>query len=180
MPTKPDLEVWDSCCLTGILNNEKDKVPALLSRTRSFEQGEAILGIPIVVIGEVVALSDGTPAKDKVERFLQNPYVETLESTREVGILCGELQYRFDSRRLPELKAEAIKAGVPNNQVIRLRHADSEVLATALHYKAKKLTTYDPFLIFIGAKYITGETGLVIGPPDTEFLPFPDTEPIHT
>lgn len=78
MPTKPDLEVWDSCCLTGILNNEKDKVPALLSRTHSFEQGEAILGIPIVVIGEVVALSDGTPAKDKVERFLQNPYVETL------------------------------------------------------------------------------------------------------
>jgi hypothetical protein len=64
---------------------------------------------------------------------------------------------------------------VPNNQVIRLKRADSDVLASALHYKAKRLTTYDPFLIHIGREYITPEYGLIIGPPDAEFLPFPDT-----
>jgi hypothetical protein len=174
MPTKPELDVWDSCCLTGILNAEKDKLPALLSQTRRFEQGEAILGIPIVTISEVGTLSDGTPAQPMIEKFLQNPYVETLLATPEVGFLSGKLQHRFDSRRLPELREDAIKAGVPKNQVVRLKLADAEVLATALHYKAKRLTTYDPFLIFIGEKYITPETGLIIGPPDSEFLPFPE------
>jgi len=40
-------------------------------------------------------------------------------------------------------------------------------------YLAKwRLTTYDPFLLFIGKEYITPETGLVIDLPDTSLLPF--------
>jgi hypothetical protein len=58
----------------------------------------------------------------------------------------------------------------------RLKSRDSEILATALVYKAQRLTTYDPFLCFLGKEYITPETGLVIGPPDSSLLPF-DQEP---
>jgi hypothetical protein len=35
MPSKPELDVWDSCCLIAVLNNEQDKVPALLAAWRS-------------------------------------------------------------------------------------------------------------------------------------------------
>ncbi len=174
MPSKPELHVWDSCCVLGILNGEKDKLAALLSQTRFFEEGSAILGIPAVVISELVELSDGTPAHDRVNEFLDNTYVETLQATKDVALLSGKLQHRFDSRRMPELKANAIKAGVPSNQVIRLKRADSDVLASALHYKAKRLTTYDPFLIYLGHEFITPEYGVTIGPPEAEFLPFPD------
>jgi hypothetical protein len=175
-PAKPDLDVWDSCCLIGVLNKEQDKLPALLAQTQHFETGKAILGIPTTAVTEVVTLSDGTPAEPKLKEFLDNHYVELLQPTLEVSLMSGKLQYRFDSKRMPELKAKAIAAGVPNNQAHRLGSRDSEILATALVYKAQRLTTYDPFLIFLGKEYITPETGLVIGPPDSSWLNF-DQEP---
>lgn len=81
------------------------------------------------------------------------------------------MQYRFDSKRMPELKRRAIAAGCPKDQAKRLRSKDADILATALHYKAARLTTYDPFLRFLGQEYITKETGLVIDIPKTSFLP---------
>jgi hypothetical protein len=172
MPSsKPALDVWDTCCLLGVLNGEKDKLPALLSQTRKFEDGSAVLGIPIVVVSEVVTLSDGTPAEEKMTKFLDNPYVVPLQPTQEVGVQSGRLQYRFDSKRMPDLRERAIAAGVPKDQANRLTRADADILATAIFYKAARLTTYDPFLIFIGKEYITPETGLVIDVPDTSLLP---------
>jgi hypothetical protein len=41
-----------------------------------------------------------------------------------------------------------------------MKLSDADVLATALVYKAARLTTYDPFLLFIGKECITPETGL--------------------
>jgi hypothetical protein len=171
-PGKPELDVWDSCCLIGVLNKEQDKLPALLSQTQFFETGKAVLGIPSTVVSEVVTLSDGTPAEPKLKEFLDNPYVELLQPTKNVSIRSSGLQHRFDSKRMPELKTKAIAAGVPKNQANRLGRSDSEILATALEYKAQRLTTYDPFLIFLGKEYITPETGLVIGPPDSSWLNF--------
>ena len=43
-------------------------------------------------------------------------------------------------------------------------------------YKADRLTTYDPFLIFLGREYIHREYGLVIDKPSSPFLPFPEEE----
>jgi hypothetical protein len=88
----------------------------------------------------------------------------------------SELQHRFDSRRLPELKTKAIAAGVPADHCNRLKSRDSEILATAIVHKAKRLTTYDPFLIFLGKEYITPDSGLVVSPPDSSFLPFEEPE----
>jgi hypothetical protein len=136
-----------------------------------YESGEAVLGVPNGVISEVVALADGSSAAEPLKRFLANPYIQTLTPTVEVSILSGQLQHRFDSRRMPDLKGKAIAAGCPKNQAIRLRSKDADILATALHYKAARLTTYDPFLRFLGQEYITKETGLVIDIPQTSFLP---------
>ena len=72
---------------------------------------------------------------------------------------------------MPDLKVKAIAAGCSKNQAIRLRSKDADILATALHYKATRLTTYDPFLRFLGQEYITKETGLVIDIPQTSYLP---------
>lgn len=171
-PAKPELDVWDSCCLIGVLNKEQDKMPALLAQTQYFVSGKAILGLPSTVVTEVVTLADGSAAGPKVKQFIDNGYVELLQPTMEVVMKASELQHRFDSRRMPELKTKAIAAGVPANQVTRLGRADSEVLATALVYKARRLTTYDPFLRFLGKEYIEPETGLIISPPDSSFLPF--------
>lgn len=172
MPSNPQLDVWDSCCLLGVLNNEQDKVPALLAQMPKFESGSAVLGIPSVVISEVVTLADGSPAEGPIKSFLSNPFVQILAPTVEVHFLSAHLQYRFDSRRLPELKEKAIAAGCSPDQATRLRSKDAEILATALHYKADRLTSYDPFLRFLGEEYITKESGLVIGIPGTSFLPF--------
>ena len=170
--TKPALDVWDSCCLLGVLNGEKDKLPALISQTQKFEDGIAVLGIPSVVVSETVTLSDGTSAEEKMSRFLDNPYVVPLQATREVATLSSRLQYRFDTKRMTDLRAKAIAAGVPKDNANKLKRADADVLATAIVYKAARLTTYDPFLLFVGKEYITTETGLVIDLPDTSFLPF--------
>jgi hypothetical protein len=175
-PAKPELDVWDSCCLIGVLNKEQDKLPALLAQTQYFETGKAILGLPSAVVTEVVTLADGSAAGPKVKEFLDNSYVELLLPTVEVSMKSSELQHRFDGRRMPELKAKAIASGVPPDQANRLKGRDSEILATAIVDKAKRLTTYDPFLCFLGKEYITPETGLVIGPPDSSLLPF-DQEP---
>lgn len=162
MPSsKPALDVWDSCCLLGLLNSEQDKLSALLSQTQKFEDGIAVLGIPSVVISETVTLSDGTSAKEKMRNFLDNPYVVPLQATQEVAIMSSSLQYRFESRRMPDLREKAIAVGVPKDQANKLTRADSDILATALVYKASRLTTYDPFLLFIGKEYITPETGLL-------------------
>jgi hypothetical protein len=156
------------------LNNEKDKLPALLSQTQRFESGAARLGIPSAVVAEIVSLSDGTPAEDKVRAFLDNPYVLLLEPTREILFKSSSLQYRFHNSRMQDLKTRAIAAGVPKENATRLGSRDSEILATAIELKAARLTTYDPFLLFIGKEFITPETGLVVDLPDTSWLDFPD------
>jgi hypothetical protein len=174
--SKPTLDVWDSCCLIGILNAEKDKLPALLAQTRFFETGAAMLGLPIAVLDEVVTLSDGTSAEGKVRAFLQNPYVLPLHPNLEVSFKSKNLRMRFDTKILPELYDKAVAAGVPKDQAKRLRPKDSEILATALFYQANRLTTYDPFLLFLGREYIEKETGLVVEVPISPFIPFPEDD----
>jgi predicted nucleic acid-binding protein len=171
MPNKPELDVWDSCCLIGVLNGEKDKVPALLAQMPKYESGDAVLGVPNGVISEVVTLADGSSAAEPLKRFLANSYIQTLTPTVEVSILSGQLQHRFNSKRMPDLKTKAIAAGCSKDQAVRLRSKDADILATAMHYKAARLTTYDPFLRFLGQEFITKETGLVIDIPQTSFLP---------
>jgi len=172
--SKPTLDVWDSVCLIGILNGEKDKLPALLAQTRFFETGAALLGLPIASLDEIITLSDGTSAEEKVRAFLLNPYVLPLHSNLEVSFKSKNLRLRFDSKRMPELYEKAIAAGVPKDQAKKLGVKDSEILASALFYQANRLTTYDPFLLFLGSEYIQKETGLVIDRPSSPFLPFPD------
>jgi hypothetical protein len=175
MPSsKPTLDVWDSCCIIGILNDEQDKLPALLAQTRFFESGAAMLGLPMAALDEVVTLSDGTSAEQKVRDFLANPYVLPLNPNLEISFKSKNLRMRFDSKTLPELYDKAVTAGVPKDQAKKLKMKDSEILATALFYQADRLTTYDPFLLFLGREYIEKETGLVIDRPTSPFLPFPD------
>ncbi|MGA2890779.1 MAG: type II toxin-antitoxin system VapC family toxin [Terracidiphilus sp.] len=171
MPNNPSLDVWDSCCIIGVLNGEKDKVPALLAQMSKYESGYAVLGVPNGVISEVVALADGSSAAEPLKQFLANSYIQTLTPTVEVSILSGQLQHRFDSKRMPDLREKAIAAGCPKDQAIRLRSKDADILATALHYKAARLITYDPFLRFLGQQFIATETGLVIDIPQSSFLP---------
>jgi hypothetical protein len=73
---------------------------------------------------------------------------------------------------MPKLKEEAIAAGVPKGNC-RLTRPDSDILATALVYKAARLTTYDPFLLFLGREFIAKDSALVIELPDDSLLPFP-------
>ena len=172
--SKPTLDVWDSCCLIGILNGEKEKLPALLAQTRFFETGAAMMGLPIAVLDEVVTLADGTSAEEKVRAFLMNPYVLPLHPNLEVSFKSKSLRMRFDGKNTPELYDKALAAGVPKDQARKLGVKDSEILSTALFYQADRLTTYDPFLLFLGREYIEKESGLVIDLPTSPFLPFPD------
>ena len=170
---KPELDVWDSCCLIGLFNNEPDKVPALLAQTPLFETGKAKLGLPIAVLDEVVTLPDGSSAETKLRQFLDNSYVLRLQANEEVSFLAKNLRMRFDGQRAPDVMAKALLAGVPRDQAKKLGMKDSEILATAIFFKADRLTTYDPFLLFLGEHYIQKETGMVIAKPLSPFLNFP-------
>lgn len=174
--SKPAIDVWDSCCLIGVLNGEADKLPALLAQTRLFESGASMLGLPMAALDEVVMLSDGTPADEKVKQFLLNPYVLTLQPNLDTSFKSKNLRMRFDTKNMPELSAKAIAFGVPKDQSKKLGVKDSEIVATALVYKAARLTTYDPFLIFLGREFLEKETGLVIDKPAPLYLPFPEEE----
>ena len=172
MPSKtPNLFVWDTCCLFGLFNDERDKLPGLRYEISECEAGRAYIGVPTAAIGEVVRLNDGQPADKVLEAFLDNRFVQQLNNTREIGLLTSKLQYRFDLRAKPELLAKALDFGCPTDQK-RLKVKDAEILATAIAYKATRLTTYDPLLCFLGREFIEPEYGLVVGMPDSAFLPF--------
>jgi len=172
MPSKtPELFVWDTCCLLGLFNNEQDKVAGLRYEIAECEAGRAQLGIPIAAMGEVTRLCDGQPADKILEAFLENRFVQPLNSTPEIGVLTSKLGFRFDLRGQPELMQRAAEFGCPPDQR-RLKAKDAEILATAIFYKATRLTTYDPLLSFIGQEFVKPEYGVVVGPPDSSFLPF--------
>jgi predicted nucleic acid-binding protein len=178
--SKPTLDVWDTCCIIGLFNNEKDKVPALLAQTQLFESGAVILGLPIAVLDEVITLADGSSAETKLREFLENPYVLRLQSNVEVSFLSKNLRVRFDGERSPEVTEKALLAGVSKKQAKKLAAKDSEILATAIFYKADRLTTYDPFLIFLGKQYLQKEFGIIIAPPTSDLFPFPEEQEAST
>ena len=141
----PDLDVWDSCCLIGVLNNEQDKLPALLAQHNTLRLEKLFWESRPRAVTEVVTLSDGTPAEPKSKEFLDNPYVELLQPTLEVSIKSGNAPIPFRQQTDARVEDESDCRGVSRGSSNRLKSRDSEILATALVYKAQRLTTYDPF-----------------------------------
>jgi hypothetical protein len=172
MPNRPpDLYVWDTCCILGLFNNEQDKIAGLLSEIAQCEAGRAYLGVPTAAMGEVVRLADGQPADKALEAFLDQHYVQQLNNTREIGLLTSQLRFRFDLRNQPEKLQLAVAFGCPTDQK-QLKAKDAEIIATTIVYNAARLTTYDPFLRFIGQEFITPEFGVIVDVPSSSFLPF--------
>jgi len=170
MPSKPPaLIVWDSCCLIGLFNQEEDKAAGLTYELRECSEGRSALGIASASIGEVITLADGTPAYPVLEQFLDAPFLQILSSNREVGLLASKLGSRFDLRAQPEILQKAIDFGCPKDQK-RLKSKDAEILATAIVYNAIRLTTYDPFLRFLGANFIQAEYGIAVDMPASTLL----------
>jgi hypothetical protein len=170
MPSKqPVLIVWDSCCIIGLFNKEQDKLAGLTYELRECDENRAMLGIASATLSEIVRLADNSPAYPVLESFLQFPFIQQLNSNREVGLLSSKLGHRFDLRGQPELLAKAQSFGCPPDQK-RLKPKDSEILATAIVYKAARLTTYDPLLRFLGAEFIRSEFGLLVDEPASSLL----------
>ncbi|WP_213806813.1 hypothetical protein [Granulicella sp. dw_53] len=165
----PALITWDSCCILGLFNREQDKIAGLTYELRECDEGRALLGIASATLSEITRLADGSAAHPSLELFLQFPFIQLLNSNREVGLLSSKLGHRFDLRNDPEILAKAIAFGCPSDQK-RLKSKDSEILSTAIVYKAARLTTYDPFLRFLGAEFIRSEFGLEIDEPASSLL----------
>jgi predicted nucleic acid-binding protein len=172
MPSRPpSLIVWDSCCLIGLFNREADKFAGLTYELRECDEKRAILGIATATLGEVTQLADGSPALATLERFIELPFVQLLNGNKDVGLLANRLGSRFDLRNRPEILSKALTFGCPKDQK-RLRAKDAEILATAIEYKASRLTTYDPFLRFLGAEFIHAEHGTIVDYPSSSLLSF--------
>lgn len=170
MPSNPPaLIVWDSCCLIGLFGREPDKISGLTYELRECDEGRCILGIASASLAEVASLPDGSPAHNTLENFLEAPFIQVLSSNRDVGLLASKLGNRFDLRAQPELLLKAIDFGCPKDQK-RLKSKDAEILATAIIYKAVRLTTYDPLLRFLGAEFIQKEYGVVVDSPPSALL----------
>jgi hypothetical protein len=165
----PILIAWDSCCILGLFNREQDKLPGLTYELRECEEGRAALGIATASLGEITKLADGSPALLTLEQFLQLSFVQPLNGNKEVGLLASRLGHRFDLRADPELLAKAHEFGCPPDQK-RLKAKDAEILATAIVYKAARLTTYDPLLRFLGAEFIRAEFGMLVDKPSSSLL----------
>jgi hypothetical protein len=165
----PALIVWDSCCLIGLFNRESDKIAGLIYELRECDEGRAVLGIASASIAEVTTLADGTPAFDTLEHFLNAPFIQILNSNKDVGLLASKLGSRFDLRLQTDMLKKAIEFGCPKDQK-RLKTKDAEIVATAITYRAMRLTTYDPLLRFLGAEVIQQEYGLSIDFPPSALL----------
>ena len=175
MPSRPpSLIAWDSCCIFGLFNKEADKINGLIYELRECDEGRATLGIATASLGEITRLADGSPALETLEQFLELPFVQLLNGNKEVGLLASRLGHRFDLRKKPELLVKALAFGCPKDQN-RLRAKDAEILATAIVYNADRLTTYDPFLRFLGTEFIRAEYGTTVDTPLSSLLPFERT-----
>jgi len=172
MPSNsPSLIVWDSCCVLGYFNRETDKLAGLQYEINECSCQRGILGIATATLGEIVYLADNSPAYPVLEKFLKLPFIQQLNNNQEVGLLSSRLGHRFDLRDKPDSLSEAKLFGCPVDQK-RLKSKDAEILATSIVYKASRLTTYDPFIRFIGQKYIRNEYGVVVDTPSSALLPF--------
>lgn len=170
MPSSPPiLLAWDSCCILGLFNKEQDKIAGLTYELRECDEGRAYLGVASASLSEITRLADGTAAYPVLESFLQFPFVQQMNSNREVGLLSSKLGHRFDLRDKPEILLKAVSFGCPADQK-RLKPKDAEILATAIVYKATQLTTYDPLLLFLGAEFIRSEFGLIVDKPASSLL----------
>jgi hypothetical protein len=79
---------------------------------------------------------NGTSAEEKMSKFLDNPYVVPLQATQEVAIMSSRLQFRFDTKRMPELRAKAIAEGVPKDNANKLKRAGRVAQPFAFFAKA--------------------------------------------
>ncbi|HZL25697.1 MAG TPA: hypothetical protein VFC39_04115 [Acidobacteriaceae bacterium] len=136
---------------------------------RECEQGRAILGIAFATLSEITTLADNSPAIQTLEDFLQLPFVQMLNGNKEAGLLANRLRLRFDLTRQPELLAKSREFGCPKDQN-KLTAKDADILATAITYKAARLTTYDPLLRFLGAEFIRAEYGMLVDEPSSSLL----------
>jgi hypothetical protein len=127
------------------------------------------LGIASATLSEITRLADGSPAYPSLELFLQLPFIQLLNSNQEIGLLASRMGHRFDFSNNSELLAKAANFGCPKNQK-RLKNKDAEILATAIVYKAVRLTTYDPFLRFLGAEFVQNESGMIVDTPSSSLL----------
>lgn len=165
----PILIAWDSCCILGLFNKESDKLSQLTYELRECEEGRAVLGIAFATLSEITKLADGSPALQTLELFLQLPFVQLLNGNKEVGLLANRLVDRFDLRGQPDLLEKSREFGCPPDQK-RLRSKDADILATAIVYKAVRLTTYDPLLRFLGTEFIRSEYGMIVDKPLSSLL----------
>ena len=76
MPTRV---YWDSCCFIGLLQDEKDKAPALAELAHKAAADDLVIVTSALAIAEVCKLPDtGTQPEEqtkKVLEFFENPYI---------------------------------------------------------------------------------------------------------
>jgi predicted nucleic acid-binding protein len=75
----PSRVYWDSCCFIGLLQDEKDKAPALADLARQAAADDLVIVTSALAIAEVCKLPDtGTQPEEqtrKVLEFFENPYI---------------------------------------------------------------------------------------------------------
>lgn len=85
----PSKIYWDSCCFIGLLQDEKDKAPALADLCQKAAADELVIVTSALTIAEVcklpgTALQPDDQAK-KILEFFENPYVVVRALDRLIG-----------------------------------------------------------------------------------------------
>lgn len=130
---------WDSCCYLGKFKREQDKPLVHLDEfIRDVEQGELTMLLPVIVVSEVLNLTESA-SRDTLKAFSRQNSVIVADATYKIAELAAELREARDlHRNNVDTTAKGLKA------------PDALILATAAIYKCSRLYTFDPVLIEIG------------------------------
>lgn len=85
----PSRVYWDSCCFIGLLQDEKDKAPALVDLCQKAAADDLVIVTSALTIAEVCKLPGTTLQADdqakKILEFFENPYVVIRALDRLIG-----------------------------------------------------------------------------------------------
>jgi len=85
----PNRIYWDSCCFIGLLQDEKDKAPALADLAQKAAADDLVIVTSALTIAEVCKLPDtGAQPEEqtkKVLKFFENPYIVVRSLDRAIA-----------------------------------------------------------------------------------------------
>lgn len=139
--SSPHSVVWDTCCFVDFLSNNakgdrsEEEMHGLATVAASIDRGRTVMIVPVVVYTEILQSGMGERAFNDFERYTQRSNVQVVD----LNIVLA--------RTGQQLRDSVARDG------FKLDTVDSLFVATALHYNAQQLHTFDDKVLRFNGRF---------------------------